>query len=174
MTKRKLPSDEKLIFLYNQEKKSMKEICRLYNLSPNSSGNIKKILKKYNIEIRKDAGENHHNWKGGRIIKGDGYYGIWNPKHCRADNQGYVFEHTLVYEKNTGYLPKKGEVIHHIDIDKFNNEFSNLYLCNHKEHLEIHRSIEKLIKPLLKKKIIGFKKGGYYIINDDEVNNDRP
>lgn len=35
MTKRKLPSDEKLIFLYNQEKKSMKEICRLYNLSPN-------------------------------------------------------------------------------------------------------------------------------------------
>lgn len=71
-------------------------------------------------------------------------------------------------------MPKKGEVIHHIDIDKFNNEFSNLYLCNHKEHLEIHRSIEKLIKPLLKKKIIGFKKGGYYIINDDEVNNDRP
>ena len=36
-----------------------------------------------------------------------------------------------------------------------------------KEHLEIHRSIEKLIKPLLEKKIIGFKKGGYYIISED-------
>lgn len=167
MSKRLLPSDEELIELYTKEHKTCADICEMFGLSKNSRSNVSLKLRKHGIEIRKDAGKNHHNWKGGRIIKGDGYYGIWNPKHCRADNQGYVFEHTLVYEKNTGYLPKKGEVIHHIDIDKFNNEFSNLYLCGHKEHLEIHRSIEKLIKPLLEKKIIGFKKGGYYIISED-------
>lgn len=171
MSKRLLPSDEELVKLYVKERKSCKEICRMFGLKSGSSSDVSKILKRLGVEIRKDAVENHHGWKGRRIVKGDGYYGIWNPKHCRADNQGYVYEHTLVYEKNTGYLPKKGEVIHHIDIDKLNNDFSNLYLCGNKEHLEIHRSIEKLIKPLLEKKIIGFKKGGYYVI-DSEVQHD--
>ena len=163
MSKKMIPNDEKLIELYKKEKKSCKEICRLYGLSENSSTNIGIKLKKLGVTIRKDAGKNHHNWKGGKISKGVGYVGIWKPEHERAVKQGYVYEHTLVYEKNTGKIPKKDEVIHHIDLDKHNNNFNNLYLCNYKQHIEIHRSIENIIKPLLENGIIEFHNGKYIL-----------
>lgn len=164
MSKRLLPSDEKIIKLYVDDKKSCKEICRMYGLSENSSSNIGIRLKKLGISIRKDAGKNHHNWKGGKIIKGDGYIGIWNPSHERSDKQGYVYEHTLVYENYNGVLPSDGEVIHHIDMDKSNNDIKNLYLFkNAKEHAISHRSLEKIVKTLLEKNIIYFKDGIYKI-----------
>lgn len=164
MSKRLLPPIQDLIYHYVEEKKNCKEICRQYGLSPNSSANLGRMLKKHGIKIRQDSGEFHHNWKGGRIDKGDGYIGVWKPEHERADNQGYVYEHTLVYEQKTGRLPKKGEVIHHIDLDKHNNNFENLYLCNYIEHTKLHRSIDRLIKPLLEKKIIKFKDGKYEFV----------
>ena len=161
MSKRLLPNDEIIIDLYVNKNKSCKEICRMFGVSPNTSNSVATILKRHNIEIRQDKGKNHHNWKGGRIIKGDGYIGIWSPNHIRADNQGYVYEHTLVYEKEKGILPNKENVIHHIDLDKTNNDINNLYLCNYKDHLSLHRSIEKLIKPLLEQEIICFNNGEY-------------
>lgn len=164
MSKRMIPSDKKIIELYVEEKKTCKEICRMYGLSTNSSGNISTILKKHGIEIRKDAGENHHNWKGGKISKGDGYIGIWKPKHIRADKQGYVYEHTLVYERENGFLPDVNQVIHHIDMDKTNNSIENLYLFDDsKEHAIAHRSLEKIVKQLLEKDIIKFENGIYVI-----------
>jgi len=163
MSKRKLPKLETLIDLYVNQKIDCGDICRMYGLSPNSRGNLLKRLKENGVTIRKQKGENHHSWKGGRIIKGDGYYGIWKPEHERADNQGYVYEHTLIYEKNKGVLPNKNEVLHHIDGNKLNNEFSNLYLCNNRKHLVCHRSIEKLLKPLLEKGLIKFENGTYKI-----------
>lgn len=165
MNKRLLPNIEELIHLYVDKKMSCKDICRQCGLSPNSSPNLARMLKKNKISIRKDAGVNHHNWKGGKIKnKGCGYIGIWQPTHPKADSGGYVYEHTLVYEKNTGKLPSKDEVLHHIDLDKHNNNFNNLFLCNHKEHIKIHRSLEKLIPELLKRKIIKFENGEYIII----------
>lgn len=161
MSRKMMPDDERLIELYINEKKSCKEICRMYGMSTNSSGRIGDRLKCLGIEVRKDAGKNHHGWKGGRISKGSNYVGIWMPEHERADNQGYVYEHTLVYENAYGVLPKKGEVIHHIDLDKHNNDIGNLYLCDNKKHLSVHRSIEKLIKPLLENGIVVFDDGEY-------------
>lgn len=170
MSKRMIPCDEEIKRIYLEEKKSCKEICRMFGLSENSSSNIGIRLKKMGVTIRKDKGKEHHNWKGGKILKGDDYIGIWKPEHERADKQGYVYEHTLVYENKTGKLPKKDEVIHqkdevihHIDLDKHNNNFNNLYLCNNKQHIETHRSIEKLIKPLLEKEIIEFHNGKYIL-----------
>lgn len=168
MSKRLLPSDEKIIELYVKQKKSCKEICRMYGLSQNSSSNLGIRLKNLGITIRKDAGKNHHNWKGGVISKGDGYIGVWKPNHPRADKQGYVYQHTLIYEKEKCVLPNKGELIHHIDMDKHNNSIDNLYLCDNKKHLEIHRSLEKLVKNLLKKNIIVFK-NGKYILNESDL-----
>lgn len=57
----------------------------------------------------------------------------------------------------------QGEVLHHIDLDKLNNDFSNLFLCEHKQHLVCHRSIENLIKPLLQLGVIYFNNGEYKI-----------
>ena len=156
MSKRLLPSDDKIIELYEKEKKSCKEICRMYGLSVNSSTNIGIRLKKLGVNIRKDAGENHHNWKGGRIVKGDGYIGIWKPQHKKADNQGYVYEHTLIVEEKLKRSLNRDEEIHHINLDKTDNNIENLCLCTHKTHIKIHRSIEKLIPILLQRNIIYF------------------
>lgn len=163
MSRRKLPNDEKILSLYVEEKKSCKEICRMYGLSEKSSSNIAIKLKQMGVKIRKDAGENHHNWKGGIISKGDGYIGIWKPEHSRADKQGYVYEHTLIYEKEKGILPSKNEVIHHIDMDKHNNSIDNLYLCNNKEHARTHRSLEKIVRDLIERDIIEFQNGKYIL-----------
>jgi len=124
---------------------------------------VSRILKRNNIEIKENkSGKDHPNWRGGKNMnKGDGYIGIHKPGHERADGGNYVYEHTLNFEKHYGFLPKKNEVLHHIDLDKQNNEISNLYLCGHKKHLQIHRNIEKLIKPLLQRGIIEFKDGEY-------------
>lgn len=156
MSKRLLPNNNILIDLYVNQHKTCKEICRMYGLSSGSSSNLSRMLKKMGIEIRKDVGENHHNWKGGRIIKGDGYIGIWQPNHPKSDNQGYVYEHTLVVEKEINRQILKNEEIHHINLDKKDNNISNLCLCTHQEHLKMHRSIEKLIPYLLKTNIIFF------------------
>jgi hypothetical protein len=162
-SKKKLPDDDVIIDLYVNQHKTCKEISIMYGLTP-SSNSVSKILKRNGVEVQKHpSGPNSAAWKGGRIIKGAGYYGIWNPTHERADNQGYVYEHTLVYEANTGRLPQDGEVIHHIDLDKLNNDFSNLFICGNKEHLICHRSIEKLIKPLMQNNIIYFENGEYKI-----------
>lgn len=161
MSKRLLPKNEELIRLYVEEKKSCKEICRMYGLKVGSSTNLGRMLRNLGINIRKDAGENHHNWKGGIITKGDGYIGIWKPNHERADKQGYVYEHTLVYEENYGVLPNKNQVIHHINMNKKDNNIKNLYLCNNKEHLIVHRSLEKLVETLLERQIIKFENGQY-------------
>lgn len=158
-----LPNIDVLINLYVNENKDLGEICRVYGLSENSRSNLSSMLKKHGVVIRKQSGKDHHGWKGGRIIKGDGYYGIWSPNHERKDYQGYVYEHTLVFEKNTGTLPKKNEVLHHIDLDKLNNDFNNLYLCDSRKHIQCHRSIENLIHPLLDGKIIRFNNGIYEI-----------
>ena len=64
----------------------------------------------------------------------------------------------VVSEKNMGTLPNKNEVVHHIDTNKLNNDIENLIVCNNKEHVMIHRSIELLIEPLLERKIIFFDK----------------
>ena len=127
---------------------------------------LRRVLNRNGISTnRNKVGSEHPMWKGGRInCKGGGYIGIWKPDHPRADNGNYVYEHTLIYEQNTGELPKKNEMIHHIDLDKHNNNFDNLYLCDASKHLQLHRNIEKLVSELMKKGQIGFKDGDYYII----------
>lgn len=169
MSKRLLPSNEILIDLYVKQKKTCKEICRMYGLKTGSSTNLGRMLKKMGVKIRKDAGENHHNWKGGKINKGDGYIGIWFPNHKKADNQGYVYEHTLIMENHLGREIIKGEEIHHINLNKRDNDIQNLCLCTHKIHLKIHRSIENIIPYLLEKGIIFFdEKEMEYKINKTE------
>jgi hypothetical protein len=144
---------EELEKLYYKEELTMKEIGKLYDCS---KGTVWKWFQKYNLKARKMVGKNHGRWKGGRTNKGDGYIGIHKPKHQKADKSGYVFEHTLVIEKENGRLPKNNEVIHHINLDKKDNSPENLYLCTYKEHSKLHRAMEGMIKELLKGDIIYF------------------
>lgn len=117
---------------------------------------VTRVLKRNGINLRKCAGSSHHSWKGGRVEKGDGYVGVWMPEHERADNRGYVYEHTLIISDVIGRLPNKDEVVHHINLDKKDNRPENLYLCGHREHTSIHRQFERLVKPLLDRGVVEF------------------
>ena len=48
------------------------------------------------------------------------------PDHPRANNKGWVYEHYVNAEKNIGRYLRKGEAVHHVDGNKWNNDPSNL------------------------------------------------
>jgi len=52
----------------------------------------------------------------------------------------YCYEHHLVFWSNSGILPGKDEIIHHIDGDKHNNSIMNLKLDNRGLHTSKHQS----------------------------------
>lgn len=66
-------------------------------------------------------------------------------EHPFADKRGYVLEHRLVMEHHLGRFLKPGEVVHHKDQDRLNNDIGNLELLegqsNHaKDHLRGQRN----------------------------------
>lgn len=55
-----------------------------------------------------------------------------------------VLEHVYVMGQKLGRPLKKGETIHHVDLDKTNNVIENLWLAeSHSKHLFCHSSMEK-------------------------------
>lgn len=68
------------------------------------------------------------------------------------------------YEIILGYEIKDGEVVHHIDMDHSNNNPENLYIYSEKsEHSKAHWSLNNLMPILLRKNIIRFENGRYYL-----------
>jgi len=63
--------------------------------------------------------------------------------HKRIAGRGYVFigqkrEHQAVMEKALGRLLVRGEVVHHIDGNKTNNDINNLVVMTKGEHMKYH------------------------------------
>jgi len=122
---------------------------------------VTRVLKRNGLKMTDGKGQNHSQWKGGRGIK-SGYWAVYNPTHPRALNNGRVFEHILIAEKKYGRSISKTEVIHHIDLDRLNNNPDNLLLLqNNREHQLLHGSLDKVVSGLIKKGVIKFKKGKY-------------
>jgi len=88
--------------------------------------------------------EKNYNWHNGKMIQ-NGYVCVLCPNHPKSKSKkGYVYEHRLIIEKKLGCFLKKGEVIHHLDGNKLNNNLSNLRLFkNNAEHLKFHGKIKK-------------------------------
>lgn len=84
------------------------------------------------------SGEGHPGWKGGRYVDQDGYVLVYKPEHPQARKAGYVLEHRLVAESVLGRLLEPGEVVHHRDRNKQNNDPSNLEVfATNGEHLRL-------------------------------------
>ncbi len=85
------------------------------------------------------------NWKGGRTIASNGYVLLKKPSHRLADTRGYVYEHRLVAEETLGRVLNSGEVVHHRDGNKTNNDPANLEvfsdIASHRRH---HRKRQDL------------------------------
>ena len=99
-------------------------------------------LKRTNTPRRKNwkraSGENNGAWKGGiRMVKG--YRHVFKPKHHLARGDGWVAEHRIIAEEIIGRKLKEGEVVHHKDENRVNNDKSNLMVyASNGEHLSNH------------------------------------
>jgi len=69
-----------------------------------------------------------------RTIRVDGYVLVYLPEHRLAKADGYIFEHRLIYEETRNCCLLKWAVIHHIDGNPSNNNWSNLRGMAHDEH----------------------------------------
>ena len=65
----------------------------------------------------------------------NGYKVLYNNGNSRK-------EHILVMEQHIGRKLKLGEIVHHIDGNKTNNDISNLQLMTAQEHSRMHREKE--------------------------------
>lgn len=50
--------------------------------------------------------------------------------------------HASVFIYHTGIIPKRNQVIHHIDFDKLNNEIENLQLMTISDHIKLHNDAD--------------------------------
>jgi hypothetical protein len=85
--------------------------------------------------------ENYHLGRESYGIRNNsnGYVLELSKNHPNRDSQGYVYKHRLVVEKNIGRILNDGEVVHHIDGNKKNNNIENLLLFNsHSDHIKHH------------------------------------
>ena len=69
---------------------------------------------------------------------------------------GRVREHILIMENHLNRKLNKGEVVHHIDGDKTNNQIDNLDLCTVQEHNACHGASEGLVFELYKRGLVGY------------------
>lgn len=79
------------------------------------------------------------------LISSHGYVKIFvgYNKHL-ADSKGYAYEHRMVAEQILGRQLKRGEIVHHLDGNKTNNNPDNLnILPSIRHHLFYHRYSKK-------------------------------
>lgn len=108
--------------------------------------------KAYKMGLRKSAemefvnrsearqGEKGASWKGGSKITPAGYRQILCPEHPRADGTGYVMEHILVWERETGFSVPDGCCIHHLNGNKADNRIQNLCIMKKSAHTAFHHT----------------------------------
>lgn len=85
------------------------------------------------------SGKNNPHWKGGKILKVNGYIMVQQPDHPYCDKDGYVLEHRLIMEAHLGRILLPTEVVHHINNNPADNRIENLMLFSSKaEHAKLH------------------------------------
>ena len=71
------------------------------------------------------------------------YLAILLPLHHLARADGYVYIHQLQAEKKLGRKLRRGECVHHIDENKYNNDLDNLIVFKTiADHTAFHRGAE--------------------------------
>jgi len=166
------PFTEKELFRdYIELRMSQHEIAAKHNTSQKV---VWLAMKKMGIPSRKAAKRNQYgqlnaNWRGGRVLVakkkrqrgeraafGNGYFYVLQPSHPNSNKLGYVAEHILIATKERGKPLQKGEVVHHIDLNKHNNRPDNLVIVDRTTHAIWHVQLEELAVSFLKDDLLKF------------------
>lgn len=102
-------------------------------------------------------------------VNSSGYLEVWCGRGdgSRGRKDGYRLKHHLAMEDALGRPLEAGEVVHHVDGDKLNNDPTNLHLClTAAEHRKIHKQLEVVSMDLVKSGRISFKDGKYEAKDD--------
>lgn len=78
------------------------------------------------------------NWNGGKRKTRKGYVQLLLPEHPRADRNGYVMEHIVIWERYSGAPVPNNCVIHHLNGIKNDNRIDNLCLMTRGGHSSFH------------------------------------
>ncbi|MCP6727468.1 MAG: HNH endonuclease [Patescibacteria group bacterium] len=98
---------------------------------------INKFLKENNLElVEKDRKQKRAK---------NGYVLVYKPEHRYSETKkGWILEHRSVMEDFLKRKLKKGECVHHIDMNKKNNKIENLMLFkSHDDHMKFHTKIKQ-------------------------------
>jgi len=88
------------------------------------------------------------NYKGGIHDNGKGYTVILMPEYPRANKEGYILEHKLVWERVHNRPLPDGYHIHHINGIKNDNRPTNLLALPKKTHDRLIPELKKRIRQL--------------------------
>lgn len=117
------------------------------------------------------GGINSSLYKGGIYTDKRGYVSV-NRYHPENTKDYIVYQHILVMEKYLGRDLKPGELIHHIDGDKGNNDIKNLFLCDHSIHRKLESQLQNIGYQLIKTGIIVFNHlTGIYMLKEKQCPN---
>ena len=109
----------------------------------------------------------------GKVVIGkEGYPEIYIGKDYPYRKGGYrsIREHLYVMECHLKRGLKPGEIVHHIDGDKTNNNIKNLFLTTVNEHNKLHAESESIVFELVKCGIVVFdKKTSRYKLLKDKI-----
>ncbi len=160
-----IPTKDQLVEMYCEKRYSVQDIAGLYDVSHSIAN---RWLKKNGAKARsfKDAAaisrqkisdalkgrEISPEWRaklsdaskrhGDQFAVGISYKTGGYAEHTRGEHKGRSV-HVVVMEQHIGRRLLPGEVVHHKDENKQNNDLSNLELTTRSEHSSIHRAEEK-------------------------------
>jgi len=87
-------------------------------------------------KITRHYGSNHPGWKGGRVLRKDGY--ILLEVHGQR-----FFEHRYVMEQFLGRKLETNETLHHINHDRSDNRLENLEIVSRSEHSHLYNVVDR-------------------------------
>lgn len=131
---RRITFDDDRLRLLHGDGKTIAEIAALHGCSTHP---VKMALQRLGLSRPAKPrpgvlnGDRNPAWTGGRRQRSDGYVEVWTPTGVRL-------EHQVVMEQKIGRPLAPGEVVHHIDEIKSNNDPANLMLTTQSEHIRVH------------------------------------
>jgi hypothetical protein len=119
---------------YNYGKHLSKEIRNNIRLASLGKQIPEEVRHKISVSLMgKMAGDKNPNWKGGRNTSSGGYELI------RIYPQFCIAVHRQIMERVLGRKLQKGEVVHHVNRRRRDNQAGNLVLCNNQAaHMWCH------------------------------------